>query len=387
MTKGLPGQRRCYATLVVGVALAGTAAGCGSAAKAAAPIRFGVTAGDSTCVLSTDKLLTGNQAINVTNTGSVVTEVYVLAPDGLSLGEIENVNPGQTKTFSVTLKTPGGHYVQCRPNMKGAGIVAPVTVALRPGSPKVLDNPMDDAAVAGYRAFVQQNADDLQAKAAAFAATVDSGNLAAATAAYPAARIPYERIEAVAETFSDLDARIDSRENDQPADQWTGFHRLEKAIYTTQDLTGAGTYADELAADTATLDSKIKTLQFTVTDLGNGAKALLDEVATTKINGEEERYSHIDLLDFRANIDGSEQAFTELKPLLASTNAPLAATITTGFGDVDTALAAYADPTQASGYVPFATLGDTQRRQLAALIDALLNPVGHLTAAVTPAGS
>ena len=52
--------------------------------------------------------------------------------------------------------------------------------------------------------------------------------------------------------------------------------------------------------------------------MANGAKSLLDEVAKSKVTGEEERYSHIDLVDFAANVDGSKYAYTELRPCCSS---------------------------------------------------------------------
>ena len=54
-----------------------------------------------------------------------------------------------------------------------------------------------------------------------------------------------------------------------------------------------------------------------------GAVDLLNEVATSKITGEEEIYSHTDLYDFRANIQGAEKIFQLFKPLLEASDANL----------------------------------------------------------------
>ena len=43
--------------------------------------------------------------------------------------------------------------------------------------------------------------------------------------------MPYERVEPVAESFGDLDPRIDARANDVPKSKWTGFHPIERRLW------------------------------------------------------------------------------------------------------------------------------------------------------------
>ena len=47
-----------------------------------------------------------------------------------------------------------------------------------------------------------------------------------------------------------------------------------------------------------------------------GAAGLIEEVAASKISGEEDRYSHTDLWDFQANIDGAQKIVDLLRPQL-----------------------------------------------------------------------
>lgn len=47
-----------------------------------------------------------------------------------------------------------------------------------------------------------------------------------------------------------------------------------------------------------------------------GAAGLIEEVAASKISGEEDRYSHTDLWDFRANVEGSQKIVDLLRPQL-----------------------------------------------------------------------
>ncbi len=72
----------------------------------------------------------------------------------------------------------------------------------------------------------------------AFAAAVKAGDVATAKSLYAAARSHYEAIEPIAESFGNLDPAIDARENDVEGDQWTGFHRLEKALWVDNSAAG-----------------------------------------------------------------------------------------------------------------------------------------------------
>ena len=159
-------------------------------------------------------------------------------------------------------------------------------------------------------------------------------DLAAAQTAYMKARPYYERIEPVAESFTsgtdNLDSDIDARADDVPADQWTGFHRIEKGLFADQSLAGLGTYGDGLVANVKKLQTLTTGLSYQPAELANGAVDLLDEVAKSKITGEEERYSHIDLLDFQANVEGAEQAFANLQPGMQMIDPTLTATVELG---------------------------------------------------------
>ena len=71
-----------------------------------------------------------------------------------------------------------------------------------------------------------------------------------------------------------------------------------------------------MLADVEELQTKVKTVDLQAVQIANGANELLGEVSASKITGEEERYSHIDLVDFEANVEGAEAAFEAVEPLL-----------------------------------------------------------------------
>ncbi len=198
----------------------------------------------------------------------------------------------------------------------------------------------------------------------------------------------WERIEPVAESFGTLDPKMDLREADlEEGQRWTGWHLIEKDLwppkgqdYTALTKTQRAMYADNLMANTEILDKKVQTLSFTVDQIGNGAKSLLDEVATGKVTGEEEAWSHTDLYDFQANVDGARVAFEGLRPVLKQKDPELEKQIEQRFDELQMLLDQYK---RGSGYVSYTELSKEQVKELSDAVNALSEPLSKLTAAVT----
>ncbi|MDK7330538.1 EfeM/EfeO family lipoprotein, partial [Micrococcus luteus] len=70
---------------------------------------------------------------------------------------------------------------------------------------------------------------------------------------------------------------------------------------------------------------------------------LLNEVSTSKIKGEEEIYSHTDLYDFKANIEGAQKIYELFKPELNKKDKKLSADIQKNFDKVNQLLDKYKD--------------------------------------------
>lgn len=240
-------------------------------------------------------------------------------------------------------------------------------------------SPQEEAAVVQYRGYLEANTAELVAKTKPFVVAVVAGNVAEAQSLYPAARIPYERIEPVAGSFGDLDPRIDAREDGVPAEEWGGFHRIEKALWEEDTAKGMAPVAEQLQADVEELDEKVKTVDLDPVEIAIGANDLLAEVSGSKITGEEERYSHIDLVDFEANVEGSLAAFEAVKPLLDETDADLSGEIEADFRMVFDSLEPYRTE---DGFVSYEELTKADTRKLATGIDALAEKVSQVPAAI-----
>jgi iron uptake system component EfeO len=240
-------------------------------------------------------------------------------------------------------------------------------------------SPREKAAVAQYRDYLEENTAELVAKTKPFVAAVVAGNVAKAKSLYPAARIPYERIEPVAGSFGDLDPRIDAREDGVPADEWGGFHRIEKALWVEDTTKGMAPVAKQLLADVEELEAKVKTVELDPVEIANGANELLAEVSGSKITGEEERYSHIDLVDFEANVEGSEAAFEAVKPLLDESDADLSGEIEADFKMVFNSLQPYRTE---NGFVSYTELTKADTRKLSIKIDTLAEKLSQVPALI-----
>jgi iron uptake system component EfeO len=236
-----------------------------------------------------------------------------------------------------------------------------------------------DAAVEEYDSYVESEATALVEATDEFVALVDSGDVDGAKDVYPGARVHFERIEPVAGAFGDLDPDIDGREGDIPADEWGGYHRIEKALWIEESTQGLEPITTELVDDVANLEGVAEREQFEAPDIAQGSIDLLGEVSASKITGEEERYSHTDLWDFEANVAGAEAGFEALAPALEEADAELVERIRGEFEETYALLDEYRE---GDGYVLYDTLSEQDTRGLAQRIDALGESISRVPALV-----
>lgn len=268
---------------------------CGVSSKTAKGDTIPVVATDTTCEVGAATLPAGAHTFAISNKGNRVTEVYIYAPGDKIVAEKENIGPGTSYNLTTDLRE-GSYEVACKPGMKGDGIRSQLTVAQTDAAAAA--DPRLQQAAENYRTWVQQQADALVPLAEGLAAAIKAGDVEGAKALYASSREPWESIEPVAESFGDLDPRLDLREADLEAGQeWTGWHRIEKALWVEGSVAGLDAVADQLVADVKDLQSRVADAEITAATMGNGAKELLDEIATGKVTGEEEAFSHTDLWD------------------------------------------------------------------------------------------
>ena len=373
------------AAILAGMSLAGCTAKEAKTSEAgkSSPAEITVDASDTGCALSATDAGTGPITFVITNNGTKVTEFYVYGDGDRVLGEAENISPGLQRKLVVQLSDPGAYKTACKPGMVGDGIRGDFTVkgaAVQTGDSGKFKQASDD-----YKAYVVGQTDQLVTATGAFVAAVKAGNIAAAKAQYPIARTYYERIEPVAESFPDnLDPRIDQREADlEPGQKWTGFHRLEKELWVSGLQPDTNAIADQLMADVKELREGVEAQAYTIdsTQIASGAQGLLDEVAASKITGEEDIFSHTDLWDFYANIEGSRTAVGSVRPILDERDAELGKRVDQRFAAVDGLLGKYR---KGDGFVLYDTVTEPQRQELSRAIDALSKEVSQVQGVIAP---
>ncbi|MFE3286691.1 iron uptake system protein EfeO, partial [Streptomyces sp. NPDC059233] len=301
--------------------------------------------------------------------------------------ERENIGPGTKASITAEIKA-GDYEIVCKPGMKGDGISQKIK-ATGKGAAADKRSPEADAAVAAYRAYVVKQAEETLPKAQAFADAVKAGDIETAKKLYAASRIGWERTEPVAESFGDIDPKVDVREDgleagQDPAKDWTGWHRLEKSLWADNKIDDNDKkLADTLITDLTDWQKKVGSAEITPSSIANGAKELLDEVASGKVTGEEERYSHTDLVDFKANVEGAQEAFEVLKPIVSKSDPELTKQLETQFGAMSVLLDKYRADKASYDFTSYDKVGDAERKELSDAVSALGEPLSKLAAAVT----
>jgi iron uptake system component EfeO len=340
------------------------------------------TGGKDVCTLGSTSAKAGPVTFTATNKNSTAISEVELLSDQRILGEKENLAPGLgSVSFTVTL-TGGKYQIYCpgadvqtktfTVTGKTAEVASDVQGALQSG-------------IAGYSKYVTQEVSNMITATNALNKAVQSGNLSAAQKAYGEARPYYERVESDVDGFvlpgfkptdnaGNLDYLIDMRaSNLDPEVGWHGFHAVEKDLFQAKKISDSTKkLSSALAENVQRLETLTKTLTYKPEDLANGASGLLEEVQSSKISGEEEAYSHIDLVDFAANVEGAQQAFAYLQPGLKLIDPTLTSTIVGQFTSVNNLLEKYKSPSSIGGYVAYtAAIKKADAPTLSAAVEAL----------------
>ena len=236
-------------------------------------------------------------------------------------------------------------------------------------------------ATEAYKKYVEGQVDNLLKDTEKFAETLKAGKLDEAKKQYPLIRMAYERSEPIAESFGELDVNIDFRladylEENKTEEGWKGFHRIEKIMWEQNTTKGTEEYAEQLVKDVKELKAKVATVEVTPDLMVTGAVDLLNEVATQKITGEEEVYSHTDLYDFKANIEGAEEIFKIFKPLIEKKDSKLAKDLEEKFATINGLLDKY--KTDDKNYKLYTDLSKENTKELSEAVTKLGEPLSQM---------
>lgn len=348
----------------------------GSAAAAAIP-QVTVSVNDKQCEPMSLTVKTGKTQFLIKNNSQKALEWEILK-GVMVVEERENIAPGFSQKLTANLEA-GEYDMTCGllSNPKGKLIVEASGAAdAKNGKGELMQlvGPIGE-----YKAYVTHEVAQLVSGTQAFTAAVKAGDIDKARALFAPTRQHYERIEPIAELFSDLDGSIDAREDDyeKKADdpKFTGFHRLEKALFADNSTKGMEGYADQLNKDVLELQTRISELAFPPAKVVGGAAGLIEEVASGKISGEEDRYSRTDLWDFQANVDGAQKIVELLRPRVQQANPQLLTKVEANFKKVDTILSKYRTK---DGFESYEKLTTADRNALKGPVTALAEDLSLL---------
>ena len=387
----MPHVLRSVRLLGVGVLGVTLLSGCVANNPAASHTALTVDSSATNCAVSANEAPAGSIRFSITNSGDQVTEFYLLADDGRRIvGEAENIGPGLSRDLVVQLDA-GRYFTACKPGMAGDGVGKAEFTATKTDAAATVDverAAQIDSANSDYAVYVSDQIDQLVTGTDSFAAAYMNGDDDTARSLYAKTRVHWERVETIAESFGDLDPKLDLREADlEEGQDWTGWHAIEKDLWPAEAEAGFEAYSakkraaltEQLVADTATLDDNVQELSFTLSQQTNGAIGLLDEVATGKVTGEEEAWSHTDLWDFQANVDGAQVLYAGVRDILLQEDVDLAAALDTEFAALQTLLDA---ERVGDGFTIYTDLSSAEIRALADQVNALGEPLNQLTAAL-----
>ena len=231
-----------------------------------------------------------------------------------------------------------------------------------------------------YRKYTNKQLDQFLKGTEEFVSAIKADDIEKAKFLYPKVRMYYERSEPVAEAFGDLDPKIDARladmKEEKKEDKWTGYHKIEKSLYQENKIDEMTKKdADQLLKDAKELDAKIDTLDITPKLMLQGSVDLLNEVSTSKITGEEEIYSHTDLYDFKANIEGAQKIYELFKSELEKKDKKLSSTIMDNFNKVNQLLNKYKNN---NGYKDYSAITKEDRKALSDAVNSLGEPLSKM---------
>jgi iron uptake system component EfeO len=389
--RGRPPRRTATAAVVAALALA--AAGCASASTPASGSGSGsgqastvtVALTPQGCAPKPAKIPAGEVTFNVANQDAdAVSEAELRTADLTHiLGEQENLTPGLSGGFTLDIQ-PGSYKINCPGASQSRWTL---TVSGKATGATWQSNPQLTAAVAGYSGYIEQNVASLVTRTRAFCRAIDDDSMTQARLLYPKARVYYERIEPVAEIWGSLDTDIDGRwENPVTvASQFMGFHKLEQLLWEGNTLAGAPRLCAGLVRNEQQLRTLVHKAQYNPLEMASGATDLVNEAATSKISGEEERYSNTDLPVFEANVDGAMKVVSLLQPYLQKKDPGLLSQIRQRDAAITKQLGKYqASPGyDGTGYVEYSTVLGSQRRQLAGAVNALAEAMSKMSVQVS----
>lgn len=266
----------------------------------------------------------GRQTFQMRNTGGKTSEVYLIDPaTGAVYGEIEGLAPGTTRDLVATVA--GGTYAwRCVPT--GGKAVTSTSVTVSGGGaakPVVPVSEQDLAApLKAYKEYVEQGLATLVTQTRTLHDDIEHGHLDRARTDWLTAHRTYASLGAAYGTFEDFDQKIDGRADGLPDGErdkdFSGFLRIEYGLWHGQSAADLRAPARQLVTDADGLRKAFPSQDFDPGDLPLRAHEILENTLQFELTGDTDEGSGTGLATADANLAGTRELLTVLKPLLTS---------------------------------------------------------------------
>ncbi|HEX2911888.1 MAG TPA: EfeM/EfeO family lipoprotein [Chloroflexia bacterium] len=266
-------------------------------------------------------------------------------------------------------------------------VIARVSTTNPNGASSASSSPLTSAEVetlsAKIREYLREKTDSVVKTSQQLQAVIKSRDMEKTKVSYEAARYQFEQVEFLVQAFKDFNIALDGRPEDMVLGEndphWTGFHPLEKAIYQDGRLDDhTDQLATQLVEDAKAFQAEIDVRKLMIGPASalNGAASLIEEILVNKITGEEERYSHTDLNDFRANLSSARQLYEMFKPYVQKKNLVLDTEIQDRFNAVEKSISPFFDYN--SRPINYNLVDTSTRRDLAQKVENLADSFSRL---------
>ncbi|WP_405884736.1 FTR1 family protein [Streptomyces sp. NBC_01384] len=372
----VPAALLCVPALIAGIAIA---AGSGKPASGTPVVE--VSAADCGKGFTAPK--PGRQTFQVRNTGSRTSEIYLIDPVSDAVyGEVEGIAPGTTRALIATVGT-GSYAWRCVPNGGKAVTSAAVRVSAGGGSVRaVLPVSEKDLAapLAAYRTYVDRGLADLLTKTRTLQSDIDADKLDQARKDWVPAHTQYASLGAAYGTFDDFDAKINGRTAgltggvDDPA--FTGFHRIEYGLWHGQSAATLAPYAKQLSSDVDALRTDFPKQDFDPGDLPLRTHEILENTLHRELSGNADYGSGTELATTEANLNGTRELLTLLRPLIDKRDATVIPAVDTWMRRTEQLV--LAQRAKDGTWTPLDKLSDIDRQRLNGTLSQLLEELAPI---------
>ncbi|PHM28713.1 EfeM/EfeO family lipoprotein [Xenorhabdus budapestensis] len=235
--------------------------------------------------------------------------------------------------------------------------------------------------IAAYMKTMGVQVAAIEAQLITLQGALNAGNWQAAQQAYIQAHYDYETIRAVVVVFGHADRVINPHASyflEQERDpKFIGFHRVEYALFSTNDKSDALAATQALLRNVQDLKQRVAVETLPIAKLVQSADDSIELILETKLGGDENRYSRSDLADIAANLQGARWIVDGLAPFLPS---EIVTSLNTQFDTLDSVMANYRS---AQGqYFHYEQLSHRDKQQLYAQLTQLAEALSGLRTAL-----